>query len=139
MASTFRLEIVTPDRALLTATDAVSVIVPGAEGYFGILAGHAPLAALMVPGEITLKRAGGVEEYYATSGGFVEVLPEGVTILADTAETPDEIDVERAKAAYRRATDRLQHLASDVDVERARAALQRAAARLTVAGEPLAK
>lgn len=137
MASTFKLEIVTPDRVLMSVADAVSIVVPGSEGYFGVLAGHAPLAALMAPGDIEIRRAGGVEELIATSGGFIEVLPEGVTILADTAETSDEIDVERARSAYRRASERLNHLSPDVDVDRARAALQRAIARLTAAEQPV--
>lgn len=131
----FTLDIVTPERLVARIGDAVSLVVPAEGGYLGILSGHAPLIARMVPGEITLKRATGQEQLMATSGGFVEVTSERVTILADTAENPDEIDVDRAKAAYSRALERIQGHREGVDVDRARIALERAIARLKTAGQ----
>ena len=131
----FKLDIVTPAKALERDQPVVSVIVPAAEGYLGILPGHAPLIAELVPGEIRVTRATGAEETMATSGGFVEVTPERVTILADTAERPDEIDVERAREALARAQERLASPPLGTDIDRARAALARATARLRVAGQ----
>lgn len=136
-AGSFHLDIVTPEKALERDLPVVSVVAPAAEGYLGILPGHAPLIAQLVPGEIRVSRATGSEEIMATSGGFLEVTPERVTILADTAERPDEIDIERAWKAKARADERLSALPPGTDIERARAALDRAVARLRVAGQPV--
>lgn len=112
----------------------VSLVVPAEEGYLGVMAGHAPLLARLVPGQVTAKLASGAEEVFAVSGGFVEVGPEHVTILADTAERPEDIDVARAEAALQRARQRLEHPSEGVDIDRARLALLRAEARLRTAG-----
>jgi len=136
-AGRMKVDIVTPDRLLLSISDAVSLIVPAEEGYLGVLPGHAPLLARLVPGTITLKHANSTEEEFATSGGYVEVSEDRVTLLADSAERPDEIDVERAKTAYQRALQRLGHPGEGVDVDRARLALERAVARLRIAGRPI--
>ncbi len=136
MIGAFTLVIVTPERALASVKDAVSLVAPAVEGYLGILPGHAPLLAQLIPGEISYTSATGTEEILATSGGFLEVSPEGVTILADSAERPDEIDVTRARSAYKRAADRLANVPEGLDIDRARLALQRAAARLRVTGQP---
>lgn len=135
--TTFKLDIVTPERMLLSITDAVSLVVPAADGYLGVLTDHAPLLAELIPGEIHVERATAVEEMLAISGGFLEVTSEAATILADTAERPDEIDIDRARLAYRRAADRLSSIPQGLDVDRASAALARAAARLRVAGQSI--
>lgn len=132
-SDTFTVDIVTPDRVLVSVKDAVSLVVPAAEGYLGVQAGHAPLMAQLVPGEITLTREAGAVDEIATSGGFLDVTTEHVTLLADTAERAEDIDMERAEASMKRAEERLQHLPPGTDIDRARLALQRAAARLKVA------
>lgn len=137
MAASFKLDIVTPNRLLTSVNDAVWLMAPGSEGYFGLMAFHAPLIAELMPGELRVTHASGLEEIMAVSGGFAEVSNNHVTVLADTAERPDEIDVERARSAYKRASERLASSAPGLDVERARLAMLRAAARLTVAGQPV--
>ena len=135
-----QLEVVTPERELVHQS-ALAVSVPAKNGYLGILPGHAPLLSELQPGDLTY-----VEDYVtrslSVSWGFVEVLPERVIVLAQTAERAEEIDVARAQRAKQRAEDRLNNVtATDIDFERARAALERALARLQAAGrlkgEPL--
>lgn len=133
--STFKLDIVTADRLVESISDAVSLVVPAEEGYLGVLAGHAPLIASLVPGEITLKRASHENEVMAVSGGFLEVTPDHVTILADTLERQAEIDRRRAEEALNRAKERLAHMEEGMDIDRARLAMERAMARLKVAGK----
>jgi F-type H+-transporting ATPase subunit epsilon len=124
------LQIVTPDRLVVQArVDEVQV--PGSEGYFGVLPGHTPMLASLAVGELWY-RQGQEKTYLAVASGFAEVLPDRVTILAKLAERAEEIDIERAEVARRRAEERLAHK-SDVDFERARASLSRALARLQVA------
>jgi len=136
MARTFRLEVVTPDRVVLTDDKVVSLTVPGAEGYLGILANHAPFFGELKVGVIFVRHEDGVERELATSGGFVEVGHNRVMLLVDSAEYGHEIDVERAEEAKRRAEERLAHAASsEIDAELARAALERALNRLRVAGK----
>ena len=127
-----RTDIVTAER-LVFSEDADIVIVPGIEGEMGILPHHAPLMTMIKPGEVLVRK--GTEEYYlAVSGGFLEVTPDHVTILADAAERADEIDIARAEAAKKRAEDRILHrTAEEVNVANAEAALRRALARLKVA------
>lgn len=133
MADTFQLEIVTPDK--LVVREAVEELqIPGMNGYLGILPGHAPLITELAVGELTY-RAGGQTRRFAVCWGFAEVLPERVTILAETCETPSEIDLERARQAKGRAEERLKSANPDVDYERAQEALQRAEARIEVAGK----
>jgi F-type H+-transporting ATPase subunit epsilon len=130
--SGLRLELATPTR-LVVSEEADEVIIPGADGYFGVLPGHAPLVALLGVGEVTF-RVGRTERYLAVSGGFSEVGPDHVTILADTAERPEEIDTARARAARGRAEGRLgARGGEEVDYPRATRALARAQARLLVA------
>jgi F-type H+-transporting ATPase subunit epsilon len=97
MADTFQFEIVTPDRQVVEDV-AEEMEIPGRDGYLGILPGHAPLITELGVGEITY-RNGGVTHRYAVAWGFAEVLPGKVTILAETAERPSEIDVARAQKA----------------------------------------
>jgi F-type H+-transporting ATPase subunit epsilon len=133
MADTFQLEIVTPEKKVVT-TAAEEVQIPGKGGYLGILPGHAPLITELAVGEISFRDASGSnEQRLAVAWGFVEVLPDKVTILAETAERPSEIDVARAREAKTRAEERLASGDTTVDVERALDALQRAETRIEVA------
>jgi F-type H+-transporting ATPase subunit epsilon len=131
MADTFQLEIVTPEKKVVD-TAAEEVQIPGKNGYLGVLPGHAPLITELAVGEI-IYRENASEQRLAVAWGFAEVLPNKVTILAETAERPSEIDVERARKAKERAEQRLSSGDSSVDVERALGALHRAEARLDVA------
>ena len=125
------LEIVTPDRSLVRE-DVDEVVVPGSEGYLGVLPGHTPLLAMLKVGELWF-RVGQEKQYLAIAGGFVEVLPDRVTVLADIAERAHDIDVARAEAARKRAEERLARPPADADIERARLALLKALGRLHVA------
>lgn len=131
MSDTFQLEIVTPEKKMV-ATAAEEVQIPGENGYLGVLPGHAPLITELAVGEITY-RSQAKEERLAVAWGFAEVLPEKVTILAETAERPAEIDVERARKAKERAEQRLTSGDPNVDVERCLDALHKAETRLEVA------
>jgi F-type H+-transporting ATPase subunit epsilon len=124
------LEIVTPDRALVRE-EVDEVQLPGSEGYLGVLPGHTPLLATLKVGELWYRTAGETH-YLAIAGGFVEVLPDRVTVLAQVAERPEDIDVARAEAARKRAEERLGR-PFDYDVERARIALLKSLVRLQVA------
>ena len=131
MADTFKLEIVTPEKKVVD-TVAEEIQIPGKNGYLGVLPGHAPLITELAVGEITF-HAGFEEQRLAVAWGFAEVLPDKVTILAETAERPSEIDVERARKAKARAEQELTSGDTNVDVERALAALKKAETRLQVA------
>jgi F-type H+-transporting ATPase subunit epsilon len=133
MADRLRLEVATPTR-LVVSGEADEVVVPGVEGSFGVLPGHAPLLSLVGIGEV-MHRTGREEHHLAVSGGFAEVGPDHVTILTETAERPEEIDLDRARAAHGRAEQRLRSTAvEETDVDRALSALARARARLQTAG-----
>jgi F-type H+-transporting ATPase subunit epsilon len=126
------LEIVTPDRALVTE-QVDEVQLPGSEGYFGVLPGHTPLLASLQVGEMWY-RIGQEKFYLAIAFGFVEVLPDRVTVLAQIAERAQDIDVSRAEAAKKRAEERVATSSqTDVDFERARIALMKSLIRLQVA------
>jgi F-type H+-transporting ATPase subunit epsilon len=129
--NTFQLEIVTPSR-LLVKEAAEEAQIPGASGYLGILPGHAPLITELAVGVITYK-ASGATHTLSVAWGFMEVLPDQVTILAETAERPNEIDTERAQKSKERAEQRLKSNNPEVDYTRAEDALQRAETRLAVA------
>ena len=131
MPDTFQLEIVTPEKMVVKA-QAEEAQIPGKNGYLGILPGHAPLITELAVGEITF-RADATEQRLAVAWGFAEVLPDKVTILAETAERPAEIDVERARKAKDRAERLLTNGDISVDVERALDSLHRAETRLEVA------
>jgi F-type H+-transporting ATPase subunit epsilon len=133
MPETFQLEIVTPVRLLVNDT-AEEAQIPGLSGYLGILPGHAPLITELAVGVITYK-SNGTTHTLSVAWGFAEVLPDKVTILAETAERPQEIDVERAEKAKERAEERLKSSDPDVDFTRAEDARQRAETRLNVAKE----
>ena len=125
------LEVVTPDRALVRE-EIDEVQVPGSEGYLGILPGHTPLLATLKVGELWFRK-GQEHQYLAIVGGFVEVLADRVTVLAQIAERAHEIDVGRAEAARKRAEERLARPSADFDMERARVALIKSLIRLQVA------
>jgi F-type H+-transporting ATPase subunit epsilon len=127
-----RLDIVTPDR--LVAHDAVSAVtIPGKNGYLGILPGHAPLLTELVPGELVYMRDG-IRHLVVVNWGFAEVLPGRVIVLVQSAERAEEIDVERAERAKKRAEERLKRFSdAQVDLERAQQAFRRAVARLETA------
>jgi F-type H+-transporting ATPase subunit epsilon len=131
MADTFQLEIVTPEKVVVRDA-AEEMQIPGKNGYLGILPGHAPLITELAVGEITY-RTGSNTHHLSVAWGFGEVLPDKVTILAETAERADEIDVKRAQEAKQRAEERLKSGSTEVDYTRAENALQRAEARLQVA------
>jgi F-type H+-transporting ATPase subunit epsilon len=133
MADTFQLEIVTPSR-LLVKDAAEEAQIPGLSGYLGILPGHAPLITELAVGVITYK-ANGATHTLSVAWGFMEVLPDKVTILAEAAERPQEIDTERAVKAKDRAEQRLKSNDPEIDFTRAEDALQRAETRLNVAKE----
>jgi len=133
MADTFQLEIVTPEKKVVD-TSAEEVQIPGKDGYLGVLPGHAPLITELGVGEISF-RDGATEQRLAVAWGFAEVLPGKVTILAESAERPSEIDVARAREAKKRAEERLAGGDSAVGVERALDSLQRAESRLEVAAK----
>jgi F-type H+-transporting ATPase subunit epsilon len=124
------LEIVTSDRSLVRE-DVDEVELPGSEGYFGVLPGHTPLLSMLKVGELWY-RVGQEKRYLAIAGGFVEVLPDRVTVLADIGERAEDIDVARAEAAKRRAEERLANPV-DVNLERARFSLAKALVRIQVA------
>ena len=126
-----QLQIVSADRALVNET-VDEVEIPGADGYFGVLPGHTPLLAVLGAGELWY-RQGQAKHYFVIVFGFAEVLPERVTILATTAEKADEIDLERARAAKKRAEERLAKSVVDMDAERARISLLKSLIRLQVA------
>ena len=132
MAETFELEIATPERLLIRA-DVCEAQVPAANGYLGILPEHSPLLAELGAGELHYVMPNGTRKYLAVDGGWVEVLPGHVRVLATHAEKADEIDAKRAQEALARANERLAHPSADLDVARALNAMKRAPARLAAA------
>jgi F-type H+-transporting ATPase subunit epsilon len=126
-----KLDIVTAER-IVYSEEVDEVIAPGVEGQLGILPHHAPLMTILQSGELVVKR-GSDEDIMAISGGFLEVRPDRVIILADSAERAEEIDTERAEAARKRAEQRMAEKAPDLDTARVEASLRRAIARLAVA------
>jgi F-type H+-transporting ATPase subunit epsilon len=131
LPTTLTLEIVTPERALVSQ-QVDEVVLPGSEGYFGVLPGHTPLLATLQVGELWY-RVGQDTHYLAVAFGFAEVLPDRVTVLAQLAERPEDIDVPRAEAAKKRAEERIARSQADVDFERARVAMMKSLIRLQVA------
>jgi F-type H+-transporting ATPase subunit epsilon len=134
MADVFQLEIVTPEKKVVETKVAEEVQIPGKNGYLGIMPGHAPLITELAVGAIVF-RENSTEQRLAVAWGFAEVLPDKVTILAETAERRSEIDMDRARKAKERAAQRLTSGDPSIDVERALDALQRAETRLDVASK----
>src|SRR5665647_1299437 len=128
MASTFYLEIITPERKFFSG-DIEMVVLKTLEGEIGILKGHAPMVIAVGIGPMRIKKDGEWFEAFL-SDGFMEIKQDATVILADTAEWPDEIDVERARAAKERAEERLQRQKDNLETMRSQAALARAIGRL---------
>jgi len=135
MAGNIRLEVVTPDKAVVSE-DVQIVMSPGSLGEFGVLIGHTPFLTTLKTGVIRYTDAQGTERYVFVNGGFAEALPDKVTVLAESAERRKDIDPNRAKAALERAEKRLAEDRSreNIDSDRAKAALERAVVRINLAG-----
>ena len=129
--ATFTLTIVTAESEVFSE-EIDSLVAPGIDGQLGILPNHAPLMTQLQPGEMTIRSNNG-ENVLAVTGGFLEILNNQVTILADTAEMDVEIDLERAEAALQRATERVETRQADVDLARALSAFRRAQIRVDLA------
>ena len=128
--ATMQLEIITAEKQVF-GDDVDLVVAPGIEGELGILAHHAPLMTALQPGEFLIRKEG-EETYLAGTGGFLEVIGNKVTILADACERSDEIDEERAQVAVNRARERVANQDTDMQLERTMASIRRAQVRLNV-------
>ncbi len=134
MAENIRLEVVTPEKQVVNEMAQI-VMAPGSMGEFGVLSGHTPFMTALNTGAIHYRDESGKDRYVFVSGGFAEALPHKVTVLAESAEKTENIDLDRAKAAKDRAEKRLEDRSkADIDIVRAKAALDRALARIKLAG-----
>jgi len=133
MADTFELEVATPERLVIRESSTEAQI-PAKEGYIGVLPGHAPLLSQLGTGYASYTTAGR-KYFFAVNGGFLEILPDKVRVLAETVEKAEEIDVQRAEAALRRAQEQLSDPHVEVDPALALAAMFRAQARLEAAAQ----
>ncbi|MBI4368755.1 MAG: ATP synthase F1 subunit epsilon [Elusimicrobia bacterium] len=137
MSKTFGLAVVTPERKTLE-TQAQSLTLPAWEGSMGVLAGHAPSLALLREGAVRARLETNEEQVLSISGGFAEITPSQVTLFAETAELAHELDAERANLAVARAKDQIARSRrrdqgyEEVDIEKAQAALRRALVRLKI-------
>jgi F-type H+-transporting ATPase subunit epsilon len=122
------VEIVTPERRVISR-ECDEVILPGAEGSFGVLPGHAPMLSALTAG-VAIARFGNDRGIMAIGGGFAEVLPDRVIVLAETCERSDEIDVDRARKMVSQLEERLRHVTPETDVEVVRSRMLKHAARL---------
>lgn len=129
---TFNLQIISPTRIFFDG-DAEMVEMKTTEGEIGVLAGHIPLTAILEPGVLRIRQESGVKEA-ALHDGFVEIQKDKVTVLAESCEWPDEIDVERAREAKERAENRIKSGREDIDMLRAELALKKALTRIDLAG-----
>ncbi len=129
--ATMHLEVISAERQVYS-DEVEMVVAPGAEGQLGILPRHAPLMTVLQPGEVLIRKDG-EETYLALTGGFMEVMGNRVTILADACERSEEIDEERAQQAVARAQERIANHTTDLQLERAVASMRRAQARLNIA------
>ncbi len=133
MATTFTFEVVTPEKRVVSG-DVQTVVAPGSQGEFGVLRGHTTFLTSLKTGVLRYTDAQGEEHELFVSGGFVEVLPDKMTVLAESAEQRREIDLERATAALKRAEERLSQIKTGtVDSARAQAAMSRAICRIKIA------
>lgn len=132
--ATFQLDIVTPEKTIYSG-EVEQIQAPGVDGGFGVLSHHQPMLAALAIGQVAFTQADGIDQKMAISGGFANVSRDGMTVLAETAEMAEEIDIARARAAFARARQRLDNRDDeDVDMDRAQAALSRAFWRLRVCG-----
>jgi F-type H+-transporting ATPase subunit epsilon len=127
----YHLTIVTPEK-IFYEDEVSSIIAPGSEGYLGVLTDHAPLITALAPGKLILRDKKNKEKGFALAGGFLEVYKNKVTILADSAEFPEQIDLERAQSALERAKKRLKSASPGIDVNRASQAMLRALNRIKI-------
>ena len=132
MAQTFHLSVVAPDKSVVEDT-VTSLIAPGAEGYFGVMAGHAPLIASLRPGVMEYVDSGSTRHFVFMSGGFAEVNGSSVTILADEAQPAEEIDVKRAEMLLEDSRRVLRGEMSDQTTEEALDEVEKAVHRLRAA------
>ncbi|MBN1155902.1 ATP synthase F1 subunit epsilon [candidate division KSB1 bacterium] len=130
-AKEFTLEIITPSRIIYTAA-VTYVRVPAICGYLGILYGHAPLITALTVGEIRVRLGTGNMKFFSVSGGMLEILANTVTVLAETAEEAEMIDLDRALRSKDRARDRMRQKVPDIDIDRARRSLMKALNRIKV-------
>ncbi len=135
MAENIQLEVVTPEKAVVNES-VQTVVAPGVLGEFGVLIGHTPFMTTIKTGMVRYKDTEGKENYLFVSGGFAEALPDKLTILAESAEKRQDIDIERAKDSMARAEKRLaeKENIAQIDRIRAKAALDRAMVRVKIAG-----
>jgi F-type H+-transporting ATPase subunit epsilon len=126
-----QVEIVTGERVVFTEDDVDMVVAPGSDGTLGILPRHAPLVTTLAAGELRVKKAGR-EQSIVVFGGFMEVTPDKVVVLADTAERAEEIDVNRAEDARKRAETEIANRGTTIELAQAEAALRRATLRLQI-------
>lgn len=131
MAEIFELKIIEPD-GMFYEGEASFLEFATVMGEMGVYANHIPLTTILAPGVVKIHQDGQVKKA-AVMGGFVEIQKDRITVMAENAEWPEEIDVERAKAAKKRAEERLQNKSENIDMVRAEAALKRAMARISVA------
>jgi F-type H+-transporting ATPase subunit epsilon len=132
MAETLRLEVATPERMLIRE-QVLDAQLPGLDGELGILPGHAALLSELGSGPLVFTLETGLKKCMAVCGGYVEVLPDRIRVLARRAEFSSEIDIKRAEASLERANERILHPTADVDVARALNAMKRAQARIDAA------
>ena len=128
----YKLSIVTPEKVFYEG-DVKSLVIPGSEGYLGVLTDHAPLITATIPGKLMCRETDGDELMMAASSGFFEVSSNHATLLVDSVEFVSDIDMERARDALERAEQRMANEAGEVDFHRARKAVERARNRLQVA------
>lgn len=128
----FNVKIITPDRVFYEG-EAIMIEFNTAAGEIGVYKNHIPLTTVLAPGIVTIHKDGDDNVIAAVHSGFAEILPDKVTLLAETAEWPDEIDIERAQAAKTRAEERLLNKTEAIDVQRAELALRRALVRIDIA------
>nr|WP_288826465.1 ATP synthase F1 subunit epsilon [uncultured Clostridium sp.] len=130
MADLFKLHIITPERKFYEG-DASMVELTTTEGEIGVYRGHIPMTAIAAPGVLKIHEAGGIKEA-ALMSGFLEILPEKIVIMAEVAEWPEEIDLNRAEEAKIRAERRLKEQSGEIDIVRAETALKKALVRISL-------
>jgi F-type H+-transporting ATPase subunit epsilon len=135
MVENIKIEVVTPEKQVVNDLAQI-VMAPGSMGEIGVLSGHTPFMTSLNTGAIHYRDENGKDQFVFVSGGFAEALPDKVTVLAESAERMENIDVDRAKAAVERAEKRLteDRAKEKVDIARAKAALDRAVVRIRIAG-----
>jgi F-type H+-transporting ATPase subunit epsilon len=130
MADLFKLQIITPERKFYEG-EASMVELTTTEGEIGVYRGHIPMTAIVAPGVLKIHEAGGIKEA-ALMFGFLEILPEKIVIMAEVAEWPEEIDINRAQEAKVRAERRLKEQSGEIDIVRAETALKKALVRISL-------